>query len=318
MSPAALAPAPLTHEQVARERLEGLLRAKKLDQTLTSALPASHHEDALAPFNLTALDARLLGGLPRGHLSEIVGGVSSGKTTLAWAWLAAATRRGETVALIDTFDRFDPASAAACGIDLSRVLWVRGQALSKTAGAIDPAWLPGARTVDGPGTMLERTIDRALKALNLVLQSHVCTAVVLDIADVPVVGLRRIPMTTWMRVQRVIEGSDTACVLLAPMPLARSAAGLTISTGATRTGATGASGAAGATGAPGAGAAGAQACPERVPASRGVRWAGAHDRNRRVAGIDIAARVASPRRATNTAVTLQSQASCEFGVPAVE
>lgn len=288
MSPAALAPAP-----AAREHLEGLLRAKKLDQTLTSALPASRPDDAVTPFALPALDARLLGGFPRGHLSEIVGGVSSGKTTLAWAWLAAATSRGETVALIDTFDRFDPASAAACGIDLTRLLWVRGQAVSKTGGAIDPAWLPGARTVEGPGTMLERTIDRALKALNLVLQSHVCTAVVLDIADVPAAGLRRIPMTTWLRVQRVIEASDTACVLLAPMPLARSAAGLTVATDAE--GARGAAGAAGA-----------------------LRWAGTHDRARRVAGLDIESRVSSPRRATNAVVTVQSQTRCEFGVAPVE
>jgi hypothetical protein len=278
MSPAALAPAP-----VAREQLEGLLRAKKLDQTLTSALPASH-DDAVAAFGVAALDTSLLGGLPRGHLSEIVGGVSSGKTTLAWAWLTAATRRGETVALVDTFDRFDPASGAACGIDLTRLLWVRGQALSKTGGAVDPAWLPGARTVEGPGTMLERTIDRALKALNLVLQSHVCTAVVLDIADVPAAGLRRIPMTTWLRVQRVIEGSDTACVLLSPMPLARSAAGLTINA-----------------------------------VTGEIQWAGTHDRARRVAGLGIDSRVSSPRRwATTAAVTLQSQTRCEFGPAAVE
>ena len=277
MSPAALAPAP-----AAREHLEGLLRAKKLDQTLTSALPAGGH-DAVAAFSVAALDASLLGGLPRGHLSEIVGGVSSGKTTLAWAWLAAATRRGETVALVDTFDRFDPATAAACGIDLTRLLWVRGQALSKTASAIDPVWLPGARAVEGPGTMLERTIDRALKALNLVLQSHVCTAVVLDIADVPAAGLRRIPMTTWLRIQRVIEGSDTACVLLSPMPLARSAGGLTINT---------------VTGA--------------------LQWAGTHDRARRVAGLAIDSRVSSPRRATNAMVALQSETRCEFGPVAVE
>jgi hypothetical protein len=278
MSPAALAPTP-----VAREHVEGLLRAKKLDRTLTSALPAGPQDDAVAAFGLGALDRSLLGGLPRGHLSEIVGGVSSGKTALAWAWLAAATSRGETVALIDTFDRFDPASAAASGIDLTRLLWVRGQALSKTGGAVDPAWLPGARTVEGPGTMLERTIDRALKALNLVLQSHVCTSVVLDIADVPAAGLRRIPMTTWLRVQRVIEGSDTACVLLAPMALARSAAGLTI-----------------------------------TATTGDVQWAGAHDRNRRVAGLAIASRVSSPRRRTNTVVAVHSQTRCEFGLAPVE
>jgi hypothetical protein len=259
--------------------LEALLRAKKLDRTLTTAIATGPGEDALAPFGLAALDAKLLGGLPRGHVSEIVGGVSSGRTSLAWAWLAAATRRGETVALVDTFDRFDPVSGAACGIDLSRLLWVRGQALSKTAGAVDPAWLPGARSVEGPGTMLERTIDRALKALNLVLQAGVCTAVVLDIADVPLPGLRRIPMTTWLRVQRVIEGSDTACVLLAPVPLARSAAGVTITAGA-----------------PGA--------PGGLGASGSVRWAGAHDRSRRVAGLDISSRLSSPRRTMTGAVTL--------------
>jgi hypothetical protein len=288
MSPAVLA-API----VAREHLEDLLRAKKLDRTLTTALPAGLGEDAVAPFDIATLDAALRGGAVRGHLSEIVGGVSSGKTSLAWAWLAAATSRGETVALIDAFDRCDPASAAACGIDLSRLLWVRGQALSKTGGAVDPAWLPGARTVDGPGTMLERTIDRALKALNLVLQSHVCTAVVLDIADVPVAGLRRIPMTTWLRVQRVIEGSDTACVLLAPVPLARSAAGVTIMTGA-----------------PDA------TCPERAQASRGVQWAGTHDRARRVAGLEISFRMSSPRRTSNTVLSVTSKTRCEFGLAA--
>jgi hypothetical protein len=212
-----------------------------------------------------------------------VGTLSSGRTSLAWAWLAAATRRGETVGLVDTFDRFDPSSAAACGIDLSRVLWVRGQAVSKTAGAVDPAWLPGARAVEGPGTILERTIDRALKALNLVLHARVCTAVVFDLADVPAAGLRRIPMTTWLRIQRVIEESDTACVLLAPMPLARSAAGVTINTDGT------------------------------------IQWAGHHDRSRRVAGLAVAAKLASPRRTMTGAVafetTTRAHRTPDFQIP---
>jgi RecA DNA recombination protein len=291
--PALSAPSALS----ARSSLEALLRERKLDRTLTTALPAGLGEDAVAPFGLPALDARLLGGIPRGHLSEIAGDVSSGRTSLGWAWLTAATRRGETVALIDTFDRFDPASAVACGMDLTRLLWVRGQALSKTAGAVDPTWLPGARTVDGPGTMLERTIDRALKALNLVLQARVCTAVVLDIADVPVAGLRRIPMTTWLRVERVVEGSDTACLLLAPMPLARSAAGATIATGAL--GSQGSMGAQGAVGAAG-GATGA------------IRWAGAHDRSRRVGGVDMFVRLSSPRRTMQGEVSVHTRAlECE-------
>jgi hypothetical protein len=199
--------------------VESLLRERKLDRTLTTALPSTIGADRVAPFDLAALDARLPGGLPRGQVSELFGPASSGRTSLAWAWLGAATGRGESVALIDTFDRFDPATGEACGIDLARLLWVRGQAITKTAAAVDPAWLPGARAVEGPGTLLERTIDRALKALNLVLQSGVCTAVVLDFADVPHAGIRRVPQTTWLRLQRVVEGSDTACLLLGPVAL---------------------------------------------------------------------------------------------------
>jgi hypothetical protein len=142
--------------------------------------------------------------------------------------LAAATLRGESVALIDTFDRFDPPTADACGIELSRLLWVRGQAVSKTAVAIDPAWLPGVRAVNGPGTFMERVIDRAIKSLNLVVQSGVCTLVVLDLIDVPAVALRRLPASTWFRIERAIEGSDTAVLILAAMPVARSAGGRSI------------------------------------------------------------------------------------------
>jgi hypothetical protein len=241
--------------------VESLLRERKLDRTLTTALPSTIGADQVAPFGIAAIDERLPGGIPRGQVSELIGPVSSGRTSLAWAWLGAATQRGESVALIDTFDRFDPATGEACGIDLTRLLWVRGQAITKTAAAVDPAWLPGARAVEGPGTLLERTIDRALKALNLVLQSGVCTAVVLDFADVPPNGIRRVPHTTWLRLQRVVEGSDTSCVLLGSMPLARSAGGVTLTT-------------------------------DRTPAA----WAGAHDRSRRLAGLHVALRLSSPRR----------------------
>src|SRR5215212_610306 len=135
----------------AKAAVEALLRERKLDRTLTSTLPERLGEDAVAPLDSVALDRELAGGLPRGQISEVVGPSSSGRTSVAWAALAAATRRGESVAIIDTFDRFDPPTAHASGIDLSRLLWVRGQAISKTASAIDPTWLPGVRAVNGPG-----------------------------------------------------------------------------------------------------------------------------------------------------------------------
>ena len=71
------------------------------------------------------IDALLGGGFPRGHLSEIAGPPSSGRTSVALALLARATRAGEIAAVVDDADAFDPASAAAAGVRLECVLWVR-------------------------------------------------------------------------------------------------------------------------------------------------------------------------------------------------
>jgi hypothetical protein len=70
------------------------------------------------------LDA-LTGGFPRGCLTEICGPASSGRTSVLLLALARATQRGEVCALVDASDAFDPASAAAAGMELSRLLWVR-------------------------------------------------------------------------------------------------------------------------------------------------------------------------------------------------
>ena len=179
------------------------LRARKLDRTLTTALPTAARGDAAAT-GIARLDAILRGGLPRGELSEIVGARSSGRTTLLLQVVAAATARGERAALVDAFDRLDVASAAAAAVDLDRLLWIRG-----SGGA-------------------EALLDRALKALNLVLQAGGFGVVGVDLADAPPAALGAIPFTTWLRVQRTIEGSDTACVIVAPQPLGRSAGGLTL------------------------------------------------------------------------------------------
>jgi len=246
--------------------LETALRARKLDRTLTTALPPLERRDAstLIATDVAALDACLRGGLPRGQLSEIVGPPSSGRTTLLLQMMAASTRRGEIAALVDAFDRLDVASAAAAGIDLDRLLWVRGNpstSLGTRAAASDCRWGPPS---GGPDAI----VNRALKALNLVLQAGGFACVVLDLVDVPPIALERIPFTTWLRVQRIIEGSDTACVLLAPQPLARSAGGLTLSL-----------------------------------AGR-ARWTGAADRNRHLTGADLTVRVVSPRRRVDGEVSI--------------
>ncbi|PYR74785.1 MAG: hypothetical protein DMF86_17470 [Acidobacteria bacterium] len=167
--------------------LESLLRARKLDVTLTSAAGRTDAPPArFAP--------------RRGHLSEAIGAPSTGRTTVVLQAIAAATARGELAALVDACDALDPASAAAAGVDLARLLWVR-----ETGDAA-----------------------RALKAFSLILQAGGFGLVALDLADVAPATVRRFPWTTWMRVARIVEGSDTVALLVAGERVARSPAGVTI------------------------------------------------------------------------------------------
>ena len=77
------------------------------------------------PTGIAAIDGLLTGGMPGARLSEIAGPLSSGRTSLALCLLARATRSGGVAAVVDAADAFDPPSAAAAGVDLERVLWVR-------------------------------------------------------------------------------------------------------------------------------------------------------------------------------------------------
>jgi recombination protein RecA len=206
---------------VAREHLESLLRERKLDHTLTnwSLTPGSDPMATrwLVPTGIAELDARLEGGLPRGHLSEVIGPRSSGRLAILVSALAGATSRGEAAALIDPLDMFDPVSASASGIDFQRMLWIRGEASSSARVSLSSEY----------GT-LQKNLDRAVKALNIVLQAGGFGVVVLDLGEVAAQTIKRLPYTTWVRLQRIIEGSETACVLIGGEPIARSAGGVTV------------------------------------------------------------------------------------------
>ena len=194
---------------LARTDLESLLRDRKLVPPITFA--QNTDEYAAAPTAVTPLDARLGGGFPRGQLSEIVGPRSSGRTSVLLQMLAAATARQEIVALVDVLDMLDVASAEAAGVDFGRLLWIRGQVM-----------------IHWGRDMNERALDRAIKALTLVLQAGNFGLVAFDAAEAPLQALQRLPFTTWRRLQRLIEGSQTACVLVGGAPMARSAGGVTV------------------------------------------------------------------------------------------
>lgn len=199
-----------------RNALVTALRERRLDRTLTSAVPVLHpHDDqAVGATGVADLDARLGGGLPRGQLSELTGPRSSGRTSLLLDALAAATARGELVALVDALDMLDVASAVAAGVDLSRVLWIRGQVVTSPGLCRDQN---------------QRALEQMVKALGLVLQAGNFGLVVFDVAEAPPDAVRRLPFTTWLRLQRMVAGSQTMALLVGGEPMARSAAGVSIS-----------------------------------------------------------------------------------------
>jgi hypothetical protein len=213
---------------LSREDLETLLRVRKLDHTLAATgveTAFSSHDvvRTMVPTGVADLDARLRGGIPRGQLSELIGPRSSGRLAMVVSALAGATARGEAVALVDPLDMFDPVSAATAfqhaqgRIDFSRMLWVRGEATSSSRISLSCEY----------GT-LQKSLDRAVKAVNLILQAGGFGLVVLDLTEVGSQVLRRLPFTTWLRLHRVIEGSDTALVLMGSESIARSAGGVCI------------------------------------------------------------------------------------------
>jgi hypothetical protein len=204
-------------KSAALARLESLLQARKLDVTLTSPLAAPPPPDRLVPSGVAAVDRVLAGGWRRGEISEILGPRSSGRTTVLVSTLAAATAQGEVVALVDTLDRFDPVTAAAAGLDLDRMLWVRGPAMQTEArrhATVSPA--------------LANAVRQAVRAIDLIVRAGGFAVAALDLADVPARALSDLPWTTWLRLAHANEGSRTACVLVGESPRGRSARGVSV------------------------------------------------------------------------------------------
>jgi hypothetical protein len=150
-------------------------------------------------------------------LSELAGPRSSGRTSLLLRMMAAATARGELVAIVDALDMLDVGSADAAGVTLAQLLWIRGHVVINPGLCRD---------------LNQRALEQAIRAVTLVLQAGNFGLVVFDVAEAPADAVRRLPFTTWMRLQRIIEGSQTACVLAGGEPMARSSAGLTLRLGA--------------------------------------------------------------------------------------
>jgi hypothetical protein len=177
----------------------------------------------------------LTGGLPRGCLTEVCGPVSSGRTSLLLAVLAAATQRQEACALVDACDAFDPLSAAMAAVNFESLLWVRCGVKQKAAERRKhPAH--GASTgcedrenLSPKGQKIghsEGNIDQALRVTDMLLQSGGFGLVIVDLGDVALKIARRIPLTSWFRFQRAIEHTPTVLFVITQAPCAQTCAEL--------------------------------------------------------------------------------------------
>jgi len=186
----------------------------------------------------------LTGGLARGCLTEICGTASSGRTSVLLFALAPATERGEICALVDASDAFDPASAAAAGMEMSRLLWVRcgekfpshkhpSAALTGCAKTGDsyqgmPSGIPQVAEKRFGFSRWESQLGQMLKVTDLLLQSNGFGMIALDLGDVPVPSARRIPLASWFRFRRAVEHTPTALLVLEQQPIAGSCSSMLV------------------------------------------------------------------------------------------
>jgi hypothetical protein len=139
------------------------------------------------------IDSTLGGGLPKGAITEISSpSQSAGSASLITDFVEAAADCGYFIALIDGRDSFDPAPLGRFA--LNHLLWVR------CAEAVE-----------------------AFKAADLLLRDGNFPVVLLDLVLNSPDEFRRIPSTSWYRLQRLTETSSTAFLVLSRRSLVASA-----------------------------------------------------------------------------------------------
>ncbi|HSK77678.1 MAG TPA: hypothetical protein VLQ45_14605 [Thermoanaerobaculia bacterium] len=160
-------------------------------------------EDEPIPTALPALDRLLEGGLPKGQLVELIGARSSGRFSTLLSVLAARTGVGEAAALVDLGDGLDPETAAAMGVDLERLLWVRPEKLKDALAA--------AEMLLGAGFPL----------------------VVLDLGPPPVRGGRGVE-AAWLRLARAARAHGAALLVGSPYRVTGTAPAVVLKAGKAR------------------------------------------------------------------------------------
>jgi hypothetical protein len=164
------------------------------------------------------VDALLNGGLPVGAISEMTGPKSSGRTSLSHSFLAQQSQDGRVCAWVDAGDTFDPESAAASGVSLRQLLWVRCQSANRSAKG-----KPISQTLT--------RLDQALRAADLLLQAGGFAAIMLDLGDAAPEDASHIPLATWFRFRQAADRARCCLVVLSRAAYAQSSAEVVLECG---------------------------------------------------------------------------------------
>jgi hypothetical protein len=203
-----------------------LLRAQieaSLAARIPSALtPVPRTVRPVWPTGITTVDELLRGGLPLGAITEVVGAESSGRTSFALTFLARCTQASRVCAWVDVSDVLHPESAAAAGVDLERLLWIRCGVVTNRKSP-QPALRGGKLlSVSKPWSR----IDQALRVTDLLLQAGGFGAILLDMGSVAPEFASRVPLATWFRYRAAAERTQSIILLLTQHPCAKSSAEL--------------------------------------------------------------------------------------------
>lgn len=176
----------------------------------------------VASTGIPEFDELLNGGLPIGAISELTGPTSSGRTTIALAFLAQQTRAGSVCAWVDAADSLDPESAAANGISLRQLLWVRcGNQVTDAQFSSDQKRF---NSKSQPWTRL----DQAIRATDLLLQAGGFASIVLDLGNENIEHGRRIPLATWFRFRQAADRTRCSLIVIGKAPYAQSSAAVVL------------------------------------------------------------------------------------------
>jgi recA bacterial DNA recombination protein len=133
------------------------------------------------------------GGLPKGAITELTSAhPNAGAALLIHCLLHVAQRDRSFLALVDGSDSFDVQSAGSAA--LAHLFWVRCEKAKE-----------------------------AMKAADLLLRDGNFPLVILDLILNAAEELRRIPATSWYRLQRLVEAAPTAFLVMSRHNLVPSA-----------------------------------------------------------------------------------------------